>query len=253
MSILSRISLLFRAQTNEALDRLEDPRVMLKYAYEQQLELVRKVKQGLIEVATSKQQLQQEAQKLRARIPETETQAKRALDLGREDLARLALQRKQSAIAELEALDRQLAEVEAEQQKLTTVEQQLTARIEEFRTRRDITAARYTAAQSQVQVNEALSGVSGELAELSVALGRAEEKTEHMKARASAIDALIESGALTLPGSTDRVEEEIRDIAAARAVDDDLARLKAEAGLRQRVDVSAPEVQIKPQEAHHDH
>ncbi len=228
MSLLSRIRLLFNAHAHAALDQLEDPPIMLSYAYEQQKELLLRVRRGLVEVATSKQQLKQQSEKLRARVPQTEQQAQKALELGREDLARIALQRKHTALAELQSLDAQLAEVSEEERKLTVAQQQLSARIEEFGVRKDVTAARYTAAAAQIRVNEALTGVSGELAELTMALGRAEEKTERMRARASAIDALIDAGTLTGAfGAGDPVDRELRDLAAAKAADEELSALKA--------------------------
>ena len=46
-------------------------------------------------------------------------QARQAMAAGREDLARLALQRKQASLMELEGLDTQIAELEIEQEKLT--------------------------------------------------------------------------------------------------------------------------------------
>ena len=235
MGLWSRIQLLLRMKAGAALDRAEDPREVLDFAYTQQLELLRKVKQGLVDVATSKRQLEQQAEKLRARVPQLEDQARRALGLEREDLARLALERKQTALAELGGLDGQVAEVAAEERKLTLAEQQLSARIEEFRTRREVVSARYTAAEAQVRVGEALTGVSGELAELSMAIGRAEEKTERLQARASAIDALIDSGALALPGlpgGGDAVERELRQLTAAQSVENELAALRAETGGR---------------------
>jgi phage shock protein A len=53
MSIGRRIAALFRAKANKALDRAEDPREMLDYSYQQQLEMVQKVRRGLADVATS--------------------------------------------------------------------------------------------------------------------------------------------------------------------------------------------------------
>ncbi|MDP6183328.1 MAG: PspA/IM30 family protein, partial [Gammaproteobacteria bacterium] len=93
------------------------------------------------------------------------------------------------------------------------------------RTRRDAMSARYSAAQAQVKAGEAITGVSSELSELTRALGRAEEKTDRMQARAYAIDELIDSGALALPGGDgDIVERELREI----TVEEELASYKAE-------------------------
>lgn len=229
MNLWRRILLFFRIKTSSALDQLEDPRQTLEYAYSQQLELLRKVKQGLIDVAASRHQLAHQSQQLRARVPVLESQARRGLEMSREDLARMALQRKQGVLSELEGLDRQVAEVTDEERKLTLAHQQLSARIEEFRTRRDVLSARYTAAEAQVRVKEALTGVADEFAELSMAVGRAEEKTRRLQARASAIDALIDAGTLALPGE-DGVEHELRQLASGKTVEDELAALKAELG-----------------------
>jgi len=228
MGLWSRIMMFFRIKTSSALERAEDPRQVLEYAYGQQQEFLRKVRQGLVDVATSKAQLEQQSKKLRPRIPQMDEQARRALNAGREDLARIALQRKHTALAEVEGLDLQIAEVAQEEQKLTAAERQLAARIEEFRTRRGVISARYTAAEAQVRVSETLTGVSEEFAELNRALGRAEEKTERMTARASALDALVNSGALALPGGegADVVERDLKEL----EVEDELAALKRQLG-----------------------
>ncbi|MBI2863851.1 MAG: PspA/IM30 family protein [Chloroflexi bacterium] len=230
MSIWSRIMLLLRVKTRAALERAEDPREVMTYVDEQQQELLRKVKQGLIEVAISKRQLQQQVEKLRVRVPQVEAQARRAVAAGRDDLARLALERKQTALAELEDLEVQVENVEGEERRLVVAEQQLAGRIEEFRTRRQMMAARYSAAEAQVRINEALSGVSQDFADIGTALGRAEEKIDRMLARASALDALIDLGVLAPAGSGqgDVVERQLRQMEVGEAVDEELATLRAE-------------------------
>ena len=185
MGLLSRLRMLFKSKASAALDRAEDPRELVEYAYSQQQELLRKTKQGLIEVTTSKVRLEQQAGKLRAQVPRVEQQASRALQMGREDLARIALQRKQTVLAELDQLELQAAEIGEDERRLAHTEQELAARVEQFRVRRDSISARYSAAQAQVRVGEALSGVSGEFADLGMAMGRAMEKTERMQARVS--------------------------------------------------------------------
>jgi phage shock protein A len=218
-----------RIKTNAAMDKTEDPREVMAYASAQQEEFLRTVKRGLIDVATAKQQLEQQIRKQRQRIPKLEAQARQALDLNREDLARVALTRKQAALNELQELEVQAAEVTAEERKLIAAERAIAERIAAYRTHREITTARYTAAESQVRIHEALSGVSSELSELSMALGRAEEKTERMLARASALDTLIEGGALSFDalGSGDHVEQELQKLASAEAIEAELAALRA--------------------------
>ena len=227
MSLWKRMRLLLTVKASDALDQVEDPRQTIEYAYWQHVELLRKVRQGLVEVATGKAGLERQCGRLRSRVPQLEDQAKRALDAGREDLARVALERKQTALAELEGLDQQVKDVAGDERKLVVAERRMATAVEEFRTRRQVVSARYAAATAQVRANEALTGVSEELAELWHALERAEDKTARMQVRASAIDALVESGALALPGAIgDQVERELRQLAQRRAVDEELARLK---------------------------
>ena len=57
-----------------------------------------------MEVVAAKRRLQYQAERVRGDIPKVEQQAQQALGLGREDLARIALQRKQTALAELQGL-----------------------------------------------------------------------------------------------------------------------------------------------------
>ena len=130
MSILAQIQMFFRVKTNSALDSMEDPRQTLEYAYTKQQEMLGKVKQGLIEVATSRRQVEFQSKKLRERIPQLDDQAQRALTAGREDLARMALQRKQTCLTELAGLDKQAAEIAEEERKLTAAERQFATQVE---------------------------------------------------------------------------------------------------------------------------
>ncbi len=228
MGLWSRLKLLFSTRASSALDRAEDPRQVLDYAYGQQQQLLVKLRQGLVDVATSKSQLEQQAKKLEARIPRLDDQARRAIGAGREDLARAALERKRTALAEMASLTTQIAEVEADKGRLSTQERALQLRVEQFRSHRDIVSARYGAAEAEVRVKEALSGVSGELADLGMAVGRAEEKADRLQARARALDSLMDIGSLPPLGGGDFIEAELVRISAGSEIDDELARIKSE-------------------------
>jgi len=230
MGIWERILLFFKVKTSAELDRAEDPREILDYAGHQQEEFLQTVRIGLVDVATSKQQLAQQVKTMRARIPKLEKQARQAVTAGREDLARMALNRKQTALVELEALEIQLAEIDQEEARLAAAEQEIANRVASFRMHKEAAKARYSAAEAQVRIGETISGISGELGELSLALGRAEEKTSQMIARAKALDALTVGGSLdrVVPGGADMIERELQQITAGSAVEQELAALKAD-------------------------
>ncbi len=226
MNLWSRIQMFFNVKTTAALDRLEDPRETLAYGYTRQRELLREVKRGLVEVTTARNQLEQQAQKLRNQVPQLQEQAQRALAAGSEDLARLALQRKQGCLTELAKLEKQLADVAEEVRKLTEAERQCSQRLEMFRNRRDTLSAVYTAAEAQVQVNETLGSLSGQSAELGNAIERAEERISRMQARATALDSLIQSGSLTFWGNEDPIERELSEMSNQQAVEAELSQMK---------------------------
>src|SRR6186713_3470917 len=109
--MMNRASTIVKAKINKLLDRAEDPGETLDYSYEKQLELLQNVKRGVADVVTAKKRLQLQADKLEASVPKLESQAREALGAGREDLARLALERKTAAQAQLQDLDRQVSEL----------------------------------------------------------------------------------------------------------------------------------------------
>ena len=86
-------------------------------------------------------------------------QARNALGMAREDLARVALERKQSALMELDGLDQQVVDMEHEQEKLTAAEQRIQAKVQAFRNKKEVIKAQYSAAQAQVRIGSALSGL----------------------------------------------------------------------------------------------
>ncbi len=228
MGMLSRMSTVVKSKMNRMLDKAENPSETLDYAYEKQIEMLRKVRQGVTEVVTAKRRLQLQATKVKENASKLDMQARQAMEMGREDLARLALQRKQTSIMELDGLDAQVANMELEQEKLINAEQRLKSKVEAFRTKKEVIKAQYSAAQAQVKIGAALSGVSEEMGDISLAIARAENKTEHMRAKAGAIDELAELGALDdLSGGQDSLSKELAQISASQNVEAELAALKS--------------------------
>ncbi len=228
MGIMSRMSTVVKSKMNRLLDNAEDPRETLDYAYDKQREMLQNVKRGIVDMVATKRRLQLQAEKVSASIANVENQARQAMAAGREDLARLALQRKQTALIELDGLDREIAQLELEQEKLVNAEQRLTAKVASFRSRKELIKAQYNAAQAQVRIGSALSGISEEMGDVQLAVERAEHKTEDMRARAGAIDELAESGVLDnqLTAGGDPLSRELAQVAAEQNVEDELAALK---------------------------
>ncbi|RJS72170.1 PspA/IM30 family protein [ANME-2 cluster archaeon] len=230
MGLFKRMELVVKSKANKLLDRYEDPRETLDYSYQKQLELLQQVKRSIATVITAKKRLELQRAKLQQNIQKLDAQAREAVNGGRDDLARLVLERKRSNEIEIENLTAQISEQEMEQQKLVETEKKLSAKIEAFRTKKETIKAQYTAAEAQVKVKEAVTGISEEMADVGFAIERAEEKTENMRAKSDALDEMVELGALDEIGGADEVERELRKMKTTTGVDDELARLKAEMG-----------------------
>jgi len=223
MSLSRRIAMLFRAKANKALDRAEDPRELLDYSYERQLELLQQVRRGLADVTTSRRRVELQATQLQQSAAKLQGQAQQALAAG--------LTRRAAVTSQIGDLQAQQASLQAEQDKLTVASQRLQAKVEAFRTRKETIKAAYTAAEAQTRIGEAVTGISEEMGDVGMAVQRAQDKTEQLQARAGALDELMASGALqdaTLPGGRDDLQSQLEALTAGQDVDDELARMKAQ-------------------------
>jgi len=234
-----RMSTVVKAKISKLLDRAEDPAETLEYSYQKQIELLQNVKKGIADVVTAKKRLQMQEEQLRAQVVKLDTQARQALAANREDLARTALERKTAVQAELQSLDSQIAQLEAQQEQMTASEQKLRTKIEQFRSKKEVIKAQYSAAEAQVRISEAATGVGEEMADVGLAMQRALDKTEQMRARADAIGELEAAGTFedltTLTPGEDDLDRQLRQLSSSSEVEDQLARLKAELGSGQPV------------------
>ena len=229
-----RFSTVIKAKINKLLDKAEDPGETLDYSYQKQLENLQNVKKGIADIVTAKKRLQMQSSKIEQTVVKLDTQARQALAAGNEDLARVALKRKNVAQTVLQGLDQQITELESQQQKLIDSEQQLRAKVEAFRTKKEVIKAQYNAAEAQVRISEAATGVGEQMADVGLAMQRAVDKTENMKARADAVAELEAAGTfddnLTLGDGGDDIDKQLAQLGTGAAVDDELAKMKAELG-----------------------
>src|ERR1700733_14887522 len=135
-----RLSTVVKSKVSKQLDRAENPSETLDYAYPRPVENLQTAKR--------------------------DAQAREAISAGREDLARVALERKQLTVQEAGSLDQQIAQLDSEQVKLIESEKQLQAKTEQFRSKKEVIKAQYSAAEAQVRVSEAATGVGDSMADV---------------------------------------------------------------------------------------
>jgi phage shock protein A len=232
--LTGRMSTVVKAKISKMLDKAEDPAETLDYSYQKQLEQLQNVKKGIADVVTAKKRLQAQEKTYQDQVVKLDTQARQALAAGREDLARTALERKNVIQTELQGVDDQVKELEQQQESLTTSEQNLRTKIEQFRSKKEVIKAQYSAAEAQVRISEAATGVGDSMADVGLAMQRAVDKTENMKARANAVQELEAAGTFsdltTLGSGEDDIDRQLKELSSTSDVDNDLAKLKAELG-----------------------
>src|SRR3989442_9872314 len=231
MGFFSRLTNIFRIRANAALDKAEDPGQVMDYSYSKQLEQMQQLRRSIADVVTNEKRLEMQQSQLIEKINTLDHQAMQALQANREDLARMALQRKEALLVQINSYEQQLAQLKAQEEKLINMERTVSARVEAFRTQKEMVKAQYNAAQAQVKINETITGISDEMTEMNLAMQRAQDKVLSMQARANAMEALIEQGTLGEqgalgPGSGDTLDRELQKIATEQNVESQLQAMK---------------------------
>jgi phage shock protein A len=235
---MSRFTNYIKTVMSAFLDRAEDPGQTLDYSYEKQLEQLQNLRRSIADVVTSEKRLELMEAQVNTQIQRYDSAARQALSMGNEDLARQALERKQGLQTQLTTYDQQIEQLKAQQQKFVEMQDRLTTRIEQFRNQKEMVKAQYNAAQAQVKIHEAATGISEEMSDVNLAVQRAQDKVLQMQARANALDELTEAGALPEIGApADPIERQLAAMSNKSTVDAELAAMK------QQVQIQGPQQQ----------
>ena len=220
---------MLKAGVDSLLEPADDPRKTFSDPWQRQQELLERVQQALAQNLALRSRLERRIDYLQASLPRLAEPARQAVSAGRDDQGRLALQQRQLALLEQKSLQETAQQVRVEGQRISIIEQRLTAQAEALRVRQEMSAARYTAAESQGIVQEVLNGFSKELADMGRALERTEYKTEHMQALASAIEGFVDGAALELPSAaaSDPIAQQLAQLDIDKAVEAQMAETAA--------------------------
>jgi phage shock protein A len=230
VGLLSRFTTFIKAKFSAAMDRAEDPNETLDYSYQKQLEQLQNLRRSIADVVTSEKRLELQQAQVNSQMEKLDGQARAAVQQGRDDLARLALERKGALQGQLDAFNQQITQLKAQQERFVEMERRLSARVEAFRTQKEMVKAQYNAAQAQVKIQESVTGISEEMNDVNLAVQRAQDKVLSMQARANAMDQLVDQGTipeLLQPGQDD-IDRQLAQISSKSAVDDQLAQLKSQ-------------------------
>jgi phage shock protein A len=248
VGVLSRFTTYVKSLFSSMLDRAEDPGQTLDYSYQKQLEQLQNLRRSIADVVTSEKRLELQKAQLTNQVNTYDDQAHRALAMNQEDLARQALERKQSIQSQLTGFDTQIDQLKGQQQKFLDMQDRLQARVEAFRNQKEMVKATYGAAQAQVKIQESVTGISEEMSDVNLAVQRAQDKVLQMQARASALDELTSQGALQEIGAPagDSIDRKLAALSNQSAVDSELATMKAQMQLPAASSEQEPPAQLPP-------
>ncbi len=229
MSIFSRLKAIFETRANQVVYAFEDPKASLDYSLTKLEESRAEIGRSLIDVSAARNRLELQRSQLDAAMDKYQEQALSAMNANREDLARIALERKQDAQVRQVELDKNIANLNVQMENLKQSEINLTNKIALFSAKKEEMKAMYDSSRAQLQMREAMSGISVDLADVGHTIQRVEARIREMQSRSAAIEKLVAEGVFidVLQPGVDDVDRELSQLSRNRAIEDEMARLKA--------------------------
>lgn len=226
MGILDRFTTIVKANINELLDKAEDPAKMVDQYLVDLTESLADVKRETAGVMAEEARTKRTADANAEEVSRMEDLAKKALKAGNEGDARVFLAKKQKLETAGAELQKAADAAKANADKMRQMHDKLVSDIEDLKSRRETIKAKMAVAKTQEKVAGYTSGA--DKAESAIeAFNRMEEKADRMLDTA---DAMAELNTEPVDDA-ESLAEKYAGAADSAAVDDELARLKAEMGL----------------------
>ncbi|WP_315108510.1 PspA/IM30 family protein [Clostridium intestinale] len=159
MGVFTRISNIFKAKVNNALDEVENPIELLDQKLRDMEDQLSKAKLNSAQIIGNAHEIKKRLDTAEKEVQDYEDKVKLALSKNNEDLAKRALQRKLEADKKVTSLKESY---EAAKSQADAIKKNLAALEEEIsktRQYRDEAAARYSTAEASQKVNEILANV----------------------------------------------------------------------------------------------
>ncbi|MBW6408842.1 PspA/IM30 family protein [Clostridium weizhouense] len=159
MGIFSRMSNMFKAKVNNALDEMENPIELLDQKLRDMEDQLSKAKLNSAQILGNVHEIEKKMNAAKKESTDFEEKIKLALSKGNEDLAKKALARKMEVDKKYDSLQSSYNNSKAQADMLKKNLRELEEEITKTRNYRDEAAARYSNAQASEKVNEILANV----------------------------------------------------------------------------------------------
>ena len=226
MGILDRFTTIVKANINELLDKAEDPAKMVDQYLVDLTESLAEVKKETAGVMAEEMRTRRAVERNAEEAARMEGLARKALAAGNEDDARVFLGKKQKLDATGAELAKAAEAARANAEKMRQMHDKLVGDIEDLKARRETIKAKAAVARAQEMVGGYTSG--SDKAESAIeAFNRMEAKVDRDLDAANAMAELNQAPV----DEAAALEAKYADAADDAAVDDALAKLKADMGL----------------------
>ena len=226
MGILSRFNDIIKANVNAVLDKMEDPAKMIDQYLRELTDNLAEVKKETAGVMAEEARTKRLVDENKADAEKYAALAKKALQAGNEEDAKVFIAKKQQVESAGAGLATAYAAAHENAVKMRQMHDKLVSDIETLNGRREAVKAKVAVARTQEKVND-FAATADRTAGAMSAFDRMEAKADDMLDRATAMNELNQQ-----PVDDARaLEEKYANAGSDAAVDDELAKLKAEMGL----------------------
>ena len=219
MAIFSRLADILKANINDMIDKAEDPEKMVKQLIIEMEDQVDEATQALGQAMGAQKMAQKELADAMAISADWNDKAKVALKADREDLAKKALDAKVGVDQQIQQLQASYDGITAQVEKLKDQVNTLKMKLDEARARQNVLIARAKMAEAQQNVAMSINTTN-----FDSAFAKLDAMERKITEQESIAEAYTEVGAPAVIDEFAALEHE-------SAVNDELARLKAEMGL----------------------
>ena len=230
MGIFSRITEIVNANINAMLDKAEDPEKMVKLMIHEMEDTLTEVKSAAAEVVADRLRINRSIEHQTKKANEWDSRAALALEKGRDDLAREAVEQRMICTKQIDALNTRLGEVESMVAQYQGDINRLEEKLNSARSRQRSLIANHQSAMNRKRVEEKIHrlNTSGAFARFE----NYENRIDRWNAEAE-----------MLHRSNTTLEQKFVDLKHGSEVDAELAKLKA------KLNAPAEQVEAKEEEA----
>jgi phage shock protein A len=217
MGVVGRLSNIFKAKVNNAIDEMENPIELLDQKLRDMDKSLNDAKLSSAQILGNVHETERKLEKAKAESKDFDEKVKLAVKAGNDDLAKRALAKKLDADKSVQSLTISYEQASKNAQAIKAKLRELEEEIDKTRTYRDEAAARFSNAEASKQVNEILANVDAGSNKIS--LDNIERKIEKKEALAEGLGDLQEDNSL------DKEFAKLGEV----SLDDELAKYKTPA------------------------